>query len=104
MQQVSNGPMLPICCQLFANWLTLTARACYDNVMSKSHCENCGRENPYTHHEDSYTECCNELVCQGEGRNRFGVEGNFRTACCWAKATLLFGGSENVPEGSSQLR
>lgn len=29
------------------------------------HCENCGKENPQTHDTDSYTTCCNELVCPG---------------------------------------
>lgn len=25
-------------------------------------CQSCGQPDPYTHHTDSYTECCNELV------------------------------------------
>ncbi len=65
------------------------------------HCENCGQENPENF--EGYTECCNELVCDGRGSDRFGIETNFRRACCWAKAEVLFGGSEKVPQGSSQL-
>lgn len=65
------------------------------------HCENCGRENPGT--DEGYTGCCNELVCDGGFRSRFGTPENNVTACCWAMAEAKFGGSENIPDGSCRL-
>jgi len=57
---------------------------------SGGHCESCGQENPHTHSTDSYTECCNELVCYGGYKSKFGFPNNFVRACCWAKAEEEF--------------
>lgn len=67
------------------------------NFKKVPHCECCGRENPYTHHTDSYTECCNERVCYGPQALYFHQEDLevFRTSadgktkiksCCGAMA------------------
>ena len=67
-----------------------------------THCENCGKENPNT--GEGYTSCCNELVCTGEGKDRFGVPTDWVTSCCWAKAEKLFEAmGKKVPDGSSRL-
>lgn len=73
--------------------------------MDAPHCESCGS----TDHQDledgdqGYTACCNELVCHGGPTSRYGTSERNVTACCWAKATDLFGGHDNVPDGSSRL-
>jgi len=55
---------------------------------NEAHCESCGRTNPTT--DDGYTTCCNELVCCGEGKEKFEHEetGEFVYACCWAKGDI----------------
>lgn len=57
---------------------------------------------------DGYTVCCNELRCDGLTRNfsgyRFGIEGDFVRACCWAEATKIFKQeSRTIPAGASRL-
>jgi len=61
-----------------------------DMATSTHHCESCGS----TSAEDidnlfdteGYTRCCNELVCDGQGRDTFGTDTENIRACCWAKA------------------
>jgi len=50
-----------------------------------NHCENCGKENP-TLNSDGYTECCNELVCDGRHQSDFGNADFSVKSCCWGKA------------------
>jgi hypothetical protein len=70
--------------------------------MPKEHCESCGATNPET--EDGYTVCCNELVCCGGERNKFGIPENYVVACCWAKAEIKFQEKdEKVPDNSYRL-
>ena len=70
--------------------------------MSKPHCENCGRIDPIT--DDGYTACCNELVCDGNERNKFGIPDNYVVACCWAKAEEKFEEQgKEIPDGSYRL-
>ena len=54
------------------------------------HCENCGQKNPQT--VDGYTACCNELVCDGNYKEKFihDESGESIRACCWAKAAMLW--------------
>jgi hypothetical protein len=69
------------------------------------HCESCGstdRED-LTTGDQGYTACCNECICSGGYRNRYGTPTNYKIACCWAKAELAFGGPDRVPEGSYRL-
>lgn len=67
-----------------------------------SHCENCGKESPKV--DEGYTTCCNELVCYGGQRSRFGVAGNYVTACCWAKAEVKYQElGKEIPDGASKL-
>jgi len=54
----------------------------------KPHCSSCGNENYKW--DDGYTDCCNEPVCSGEHKHRYGFPDNFVTACCWAKAEIKF--------------
>ena len=55
----------------------------------KPHCECCGSED-YTEDNDGYTSCCNEPVCDGDYKHKYGFPDNFVTACCWAKAKIKF--------------
>lgn len=61
------------------------------------HCECCGEPEPDTH--DGYTACCNELVCYGGHKSRYGTPSNFVWACCWAMADTMF----DAPDGSYRL-
>ena len=66
------------------------------------HCESCGQNNPET--DDGYTTCCNELVCDGSDRAKFGVPDDYVVACCWAKAEEKFEAEgRKVPEGSCRF-
>lgn len=70
--------------------------------MAKPHCESCGETNPDT--DDGYTTCCNELVCCGGERNKFGTPEKYVVACCWAVAEKLFkANNEKIPDGSCRL-
>jgi hypothetical protein len=67
-----------------------------------NHCDCCGKENPKTN--DGYTICCNEPVCDGRDKNKYGLPDNFVVACCWAKAEILFKRQgKKVPNGSYML-
>ena len=68
----------------------------------KSHCESCGRTDYVT--DDGYTACCNEPVCCGGSRDKWGTPDNYVVACCWAKAEEKFEAlGKEVPEGSYRL-
>ena len=68
------------------------------------HCSSCGSTDPENLRGGyGYTACCNKRVCSGNGSDRYGTPTNFRWACCWAKATIAFGGDENVPDRASRL-
>lgn len=70
--------------------------------MAVCHCESCGEVNPDI--DDGYTCCCNELVCDGSARDKFGIPGDFVVACCWARAEEKFKVEKReVPEGSYRL-
>jgi hypothetical protein len=63
----------------------------YDSAHPARHCEACGASDPGT--SDGYTVCCNELVCDGSGADRWSLgfmEGRRKvretTACCGAVA------------------
>jgi hypothetical protein len=58
----------------------------YPETNPTLHCENCGKENPQTYSDSSYTTCCNELVCYGDESHKFGTPEKNVVACCWAKA------------------
>ena len=67
-----------------------------------THCENCGQVNPET--DDGYTDCCNELVCDGSERNKFGIPTDYVVACCWAKADEKYKAQgRKAPEGSYRI-
>jgi hypothetical protein len=67
------------------------------------HCEGCGNTNPVDNGE-GYTDCCNELFCDGRDRDKFGTPENYVIACCWAKAEEIFAEREQkVPDGSCRL-
>lgn len=69
---------------------------------AKAHCENCGLENPST--DEGYTNCCNELVCYGDSRDRFGVPGNYVVSCCWAKAEMKYKQlGKEIPNGAYRI-
>jgi hypothetical protein len=66
------------------------------------HCESCGQSNPET--DDGYTTCCNELVCDGNDREKFGIPSDYVVACCWAKAEEKFKAQDRkVPEESCRF-
>ena len=72
--------------------------------MVKEHCENCGQENPQMIDGEGYTVCCNDLVCDGRDRSKFGTPENYVIACCWAKAEEIFAEREQkVHDGSCRL-
>jgi hypothetical protein len=72
--------------------------------MAKPHCENCGEEHPQLREGEGYTVCCNELVCWGNERNKFGVPDDYVVACCWAKAEEKFEAlGKKVPDESYRL-
>lgn len=72
--------------------------------MPTDHCESCGQESPQTKDGDGYTCCCNELVCWGDEKHKFGIPDDFVVACCWAKAEAKFKAKDKeVPEGSCRL-
>jgi hypothetical protein len=62
---------------------------------------------------DGYTVYCNELSSDGswaqnggpqERTARFGIEGDFVRACCWAEATKIFKQEgRKIPAGASRL-
>lgn len=90
-------------CALSAVGLDRYSVPAHNEVMptTQVHCESCGQDNPST--DDGYTTCCNECLCHGEYTGRYGTPENFKRACCWAKAEIMFGGFKNVPAGSSRL-
>lgn len=74
--------------------------------MTERHCESCGSTDTENldHGDQGYTACCNELVCHGMERDRFGIATDFMVACCWAKADKKFEAEgREAPEGSSRL-
>jgi hypothetical protein len=52
------------------------------------HCECCGAENPKT--IEAYTICCDEPICDGTEKHKYGFPDNFVAACCWGKAEEKF--------------
>jgi hypothetical protein len=58
------------------------------------HCECCGSQDHEDLHtgDQGYTACCNELVCYGDRRDRWGDHdaGNVVTACCSATMVSEF--------------
>ena len=66
-----------------------------ERIKNNPHCQNCGDVNPeildYSDGDTKgHTQCCNESLCVGEKKFKFGNDKHKVDACCWAMAEIKF--------------